>query len=677
MRFRSRSPYRHLLCPSARPSRRAEASRHASSVCACKSLLLALLGLALCAPARLAAAQESALLGAGPVLGSANSLPLASAPQGAAVQSDVIFGRNSPGPYPLTWKGIRAGSEEVWRDGVHLRRDDDYTLDAAAGTLAFTTPLRGDQIVRVTYRYDTPDAAPNKTAILMPLQLDLWRQGKNRLSFGTQYRLDKNGQEDKAGSFSALQFVGGARLLPGSELSSGLFLDVGNGDLLSRSGLRLAEQTKLRYANFGVSYTRAGAQFAQGSVSGLKAGNEILEANGQLTLMPNLTLSALMRQTTELLPPTASAPAADGVTTREFTQSLDFALPKDGGKLQAARTQTVIAPPDSDSVTRTTDTVSLERALAKGTLATARYEALTTTPDGEDKSGASYEQKTSFGLTSRPLDRLSLTGTFQNRIGTPGAEDKVGLRVETNPFARLRDLKFAFGWNDTFDPDGVRRSREALVTLPTFGFAAAKLSGGVRTTSAPGQEQLVGLVDGALRPLRYLEVSGGARLRSGTALTTPAPVDAVDTYNVKLALAPWKRLRLTGSLAVNPENSDGTIKPLESQKVGVETELGIWQLRGQYGIEEEYLATRRLNTLELALGLRLSRFDTLTTGYKSSAIFDTGLSAAREYTLSYARRLGAAFDLLLGSTVTLYDSENGTQWDKTDVKAEAKLNIRF
>src|SRR5262249_14047 len=151
--------------------------------------------------------------------------------------------------------------------------------------------LRADQIVRITYRYDTPDAAPNKMAILMPLQFDLWRQGKNRLSFGTQYRVDKNGNEDKVGSFSALQFVGDTRLLPGSELTPGLFLDVGNGDALSRSGLRLAEQTKLRYTNFGLSYTRAGAQFAQGDISGLKAGNEIMEANGQLNLTPNLTLS--------------------------------------------------------------------------------------------------------------------------------------------------------------------------------------------------------------------------------------------------------------------------------------------------------------------------------------------------------------------------------------------------
>ncbi|HZO87447.1 MAG TPA: hypothetical protein VFB38_03845 [Chthonomonadaceae bacterium] len=606
------------------------------------------------------------------------ALPSASQVPASDEQTDVIFGRNVKGPYLLTWKGIRADSERVVRDGVPLHRDSDYTLDPASGSLSFAEPLRADQIVRVTYRKDTPDAAPNPSAVILPLQWDLWQRGQNRLSLGMVYRSDPNAKATDPTAQTALQFVGGTHLSSTSELTSGLFLDLHGGDWLGRSGLRLAERTRLKRAEFGLTFSRAGALFAQGGATGLKAGNEIWEATGKFDPLKGLTLTTALRQMTELpAPGKAAGTPQQGTTTREFSQALDLALPKNGGTLQAARTETAITSPDGKGVLRTQDTLKLERTLVANTQATVSYEALNTAPTGDSKDGGSYEQKTSVGVTSRPSDRISLTGTFQNNLGTSGPQDTLGLRIETTPLARLRDLRIKAGVEDKFQPDGAWRTREALVELPTLPLASAKISGGVQQTSAPGKERFVGLVDASLRPFRYLDVSGGLRLRDGMLAAEAPDPDAVNTYNLKFALAPWKRFRLTGSMARNPENSDGTLRKVDSRALGLETELGILQLSGKVGYEEEYLEARKLNTLEVGLGFRLTPWDTLTTGYLTRAAFDKSLSGSESYLLNFTHRLGPTFDLSLGGQFTLYDTDGVIQPDKTDIKAEAKLSIRF
>src|SRR5437016_6265103 len=43
--------------------------------------------------------------------------------------SDVFLGRNTVGPYLLTWKNVEAGSEAVSRGSRRLARDVDYRLD--------------------------------------------------------------------------------------------------------------------------------------------------------------------------------------------------------------------------------------------------------------------------------------------------------------------------------------------------------------------------------------------------------------------------------------------------------------------------------------------------------------------------------------------------------------------
>ncbi len=635
----------------------------------------------LCAAPAGAQIQAPPLAGSAPnigvVPGNTTSLPLAASDPNSTEATDVIFGRNTAGPYALSWKGWQAGSEQVTRDGLILHSGADYMVDPAAGTLAFSTPLRTDQIVRITYSIDSPTAVHNSSAVTLPLQMDLWRQGQNHLSYGMVYRSDPNQPNSPATTANTLQFAGSTRFLPGSDLSSGLFLDLHGGDWMGRSGLRLAEQTRLKYAEFSLSYARAGALFAQQDASGLQAGNQVVAATGKLTPLQGLTLQAGLKQTTQLLDPATNPSGTNGTVTTELSDSLTLALPKNGGKLQAGSTETFVTPPDGTGQTTTQDTVQLERTLTRTTQATLGYQSLTTEPSDGTTTGATYDQKTSLGLTNHFNALTSLTGTFQNELNTTGDQDTLGWHLDTSPLARLRALKFSFNWNDTFRTDGAQRSREALVELPPLSFAGTKLSGGVRQTSASGEQMLVGILDAGLHPVRYVEVTGGVRLRDGMLNNSLPDPNASDTYNLKLALTPWKKFKLTGSMARNPENSDGTFQRTESQALGLETEFGCVQFKGQYGLEDTYQTMQRQNLLDLSLGLRLTRFDTLTTGFQDRSAFDNGLSGSQSYALNFTHHLSSVFDMTLGGTMTLYMADGTTQWDKTDLKAQANISLHF
>lgn len=79
--------------------------------------------------------------------------------------TDVFIGRNTRGPYLLSWKGVRARSERVIVDGKTLRRDEEYTIDYAAGTLVFHQPLRKESMAQVTYEVDPSKAQRNPQTV--------------------------------------------------------------------------------------------------------------------------------------------------------------------------------------------------------------------------------------------------------------------------------------------------------------------------------------------------------------------------------------------------------------------------------------------------------------------------------------------------------------------------------
>jgi len=71
------------------------------------------------------------------------ALPVSvSSAQSFRVVTDVFVGRNTVGPYVLSWRGFDTGSEQVTRSGQLLQANIDYKLDPATGVLTFTAPLK-------------------------------------------------------------------------------------------------------------------------------------------------------------------------------------------------------------------------------------------------------------------------------------------------------------------------------------------------------------------------------------------------------------------------------------------------------------------------------------------------------------------------------------------------------
>ena len=97
------------------------------------------------------------------------------------VVSDAMRGRNTVGPYSLTWKQIETRSEIVLRGERWLTRERDYWLNESEGQIRFATPVRPDEIVRVSYRIN-PNRAQRNTTPDVPLQTELARRGPMALS---------------------------------------------------------------------------------------------------------------------------------------------------------------------------------------------------------------------------------------------------------------------------------------------------------------------------------------------------------------------------------------------------------------------------------------------------------------------------------------------------------------
>jgi hypothetical protein len=521
-------------------------------------------------------------------------------------QSDVLFGRNSPGPYSLSWKNVRAFSETVVCDGKTLRRDVDYDFDPDAGTVQFHAPLTTGQMASVTYLCDTPDATPNPGKLAIPFQWGLWQRGTNSVALRAVYNGEDtaNPNATNPSMLTSLVYQGGVRLSSTSDIAAKLFYDLRGGGLWDRNGLQLSENSHWKTGAFGVTYSQAGAEFIQ-DAAGVTPGKAILASTASVNARPNLTFAANATQTQTPADKTGATAAS---TETALGGSVTLTLPKSAGKLEADRSQTV-----TDSTTKTTT------------------------------------DTTAVHLDSTPLAR----------------------------WKQWKQLNVKVNLEDDQTQSDLQRKREFLVNLPPLPLGHTELSGGVRLTSDPTHAQTVGVIDAITHPFRYVQVSGGTRLRDGNLTDGSLDPNAVDSYTAKVAFTPTKRLTLTGDYAYNPEAADGTAQRLKSHGFGLETDLGFVHIKGSYSLENQYLANQLSWTRGLGLDFRLTHWDTLTTGYQNSGIFAGSLTGTTTYQLGFTHKIGAAFDLSLNGSLVLPSAQNATNLDGPELKGEAKIGLRF
>lgn len=639
---------------------------------------------ALALSAGLSALSAAAVKADPPTLGGgAVSAVSSSTDSRSGTYTDIVFGRNVKGPYVLSWKGIRPGSETVTRDGQLLKRDTDYTFDPVSGSVSFPNPISPAQMVRVVYSADTLDSKVNANTLPLPLQWTLWSQNKSKLTFNSVYTPDPTGANTNQALATNLQFVDTTALGRLSNVTSGLYVDLHGGDWLARSGAKFADETKLRNMTLGASYSYAGALFAQKDAAGLAPGQEIMQANGTFTPFKNLKFTGLVRETNQLIDTShlaAGAPTT-GTKTLETVQTLSLTLPEKG-KIDASRGVTTTTDPTGNSVTTTSDAVKVQRQIVANTQASVGYEAQTIIPtsaiEGEQPSQGTYSQKTSVDLKSSPSKQVTITGSFRSTLGGANAGDTQSLRIEATPIASMKQLKLTTGYEDIYQETGVQRKREALVDLPPLAFGKTQLSGGVQQIDNVGKEQYVGIVNAKSSPLRYVQLDGGAKLRQGTLAdnVTPDP-DVVNTYKLKFSLAPSRFFKLTGDVAHNPEADGGTIQRRLKQIVGLESDWGLFLFKGQYGTENDYQTAKYNSLLTLGLDLRVTKWDTISTGFEGRAQYDSSLTSSNTYRLGFTHRLGSAFDLSLSGSYTQNLLNGVPTADRPEIKTEAKVGLKF
>lgn len=585
----------------------------------------------------------------------------------AAVQSEILFGQNIRGPYRLGWKGIRAGSETVVRDGVRLARNVDYTLDPVNGVLAFTEPLRNTSVVRITYRCDTPEAAPNTGPLRTQMQFDLFAAGRNRATLLTQFQPGAGSTAPVA--LPLLQINAGQAFGP-ADIASALWLDLRGGDLWSRSAARVTENLRFGGAELTLGYTWAGAQFAHGRAVGLTPGREVMEATGRFALTPGITLQSYLRQTTNLSPEND----ARGAQTAEQGASVDARVSATT-TLQAGRSETRTTPLNSTGNVRIEDRVRVESTLTPQTRIALGYTGTLSRPEGDTTGPQTTTQTASVEFHTRPNPQYLITGGYRNVLGPNGAQDITGLKIEATPLSTIRDLRLRATLEGRYAQEGAYRNREALVELPVLPFAQTQVTGGVRLSDDPTGDRLTGLLDVRMRPNRHLELTGNARLRSGIRHGLP-DTELADTYATTLAITPNPQLRLTAGFTQNPGLND-SFRRATLQSIGLETRFGNAALRGRYGVEDEYGNARLTRLAEMALDLRLSRWNSLTTGYQTRSLYGTDWLTEDTYSFAFRHDLGALFNLSLGGSMTLHGRNGTVDNSRTEIRGEARLGVRF
>jgi len=578
--------------------------------------------------------------------------------------SDIFLGRNTVGPYMLSWRGVEPRSEVIYRAAQRLAPEIDYRLDPATGVLVFTNPLSSRDIVRVDYRYVPGKATPNNAQTILPMQFNLLGGHSGTLTLEAMYRPTS---AQPIGTMPATDsglmlfgLAGNTHWTTGSTLSGKFYLDSRGGDPMQRGAIQLTEESQTRFGQFRAGFSRTGAGFQASKELGLPTGQQVLEATGTLPPIYGVQASVSFTQTTEL---PEKGPGAVVTTLRQrLAGPLGHST-----QFQLTRTETSTNLPDQVGSTRTVDRAQLDQKIDARTQATAIVERTETEVGNEGK----VTQTNTLSVRTQPSEQIRLTGMFQNRLQPGGVEDSHTLRIEASPSDRVK-LSAALG--DRYNHHKALHRREASIEyLPGKGFM---LGSNVLYQSEGNHMLFTQGVYASAQPGKYLEITGSVRLRNETGLDV-SELGAPDSYDVKIGVGlPNRTFWLTGGLAQNPENDKGLLLRARTQSIGLQSNWGPFSLKGSYSLQNAYLEARRRTILDVAFAWQPTRTTQIITGFREDAIQDSSLLSTETYSLRLSHRIGTVFDFVLTGAVTMNTKDRILQTDP-DYKAEAKLGIRF
>lgn len=583
-----------------------------------------------------------------------------SAPASGNWVTDIFVGRNVPGPYILTWRGMDPATIVVSRDGTRLTPGLDYTVNPAAGVVSFTAPVRENQIVRVDYLCLPGQAAKNTAIPTIPVELRLLQRGDSSLSLNAIYRPPVAPGGATTDGLMLLGLGGNMRIAGASNLSTRIYLDARGGSLLDRSGLSIADTTRTSFGTLSASFLRAGEHFAALPDAGVTPGRQVAQVSAVINPVLGISASASFSQVVDL---TQAGSGAAVTTWGGRMAGTIFG----GLRFQASRVASVTTGGNGPAAARTTDRVQLDQTLGASTKATALIER-TQTDAGPDHAVA---QTSTLMVRSQPAPAVTVTGTFRNSILPSGVQDASNLRVDARVSPRIVVSADA---SDAFTPSIAEHQRTAgLEYTPGRNLT---LSGDVLVKSLGRSEMLAGGLSANVRPLPGLDVSGALRVRDASQNGVPDP-SVPDTYDVKVAWQAFSNaLHLTAGYACNPEDGKGQVLRARNHSLGFEGRLGRLDLAGNYTLQVDDATAALRSVRDLKLGWRFAPSTSLVTSFREALTRGAGMDVADTVSVGFSHRVASDLDLSLSGTVTTYQHD-GTWEPNRDYRAEAKLALRF
>lgn len=624
--------------------------------------------------------------------------------------TDVFMGRNTRGPYLLSWKGVRARSEQVVVDGRTLRRDEEYTIDYTTGTLAFTHPLRNGSMARVTYEVDAKTAQRNPQTLQLPLDMELLNAARGKLALTGSYTAPLG----QAGKETTLLGLTGELLPAGSTQISATFLTDVNARtrLEDKSGLRLQALAKSDLAEWTLSYLHTGQQFSgaqawkvkpdtdafstalkvilgqrvnlslglqQSEVGGAKADS----TSASVAYSPTQGIRAVVSYLNQENPLVTTTTTAAGVTLQRgsVTAGIERRVQQQEGVLQGRSEVTTDRLTAQVNLTPNTQAQALlEQQKLAGTQGVAERSTaslgVTTSPLKSvqlstgiryDEIGEKQQTELRLGLEAKPSSAYRLLGNYVQRQGELGDRTTAtNLRVVTAPNQLLQVETGA-----TLETIGEQTSLKQDALLALQPWQGIRLETGVQGRYAGEREDYVRTLRAQLSPSRIWSLEASHRLRLQEGNVPP------ETWGVALSLNPSPSLSLTGSYTRNPEDNKGNIKQQEQADLKLQAQMHALTLQGSVGLRRDLLSNTSLTLADIMLTYRFSPLMELLTGYRLNRQQTTSELAAHTYRLGYRYAFSDVLNISLEGSVTTYQRDRIFQPNQTEYEARLKLGVKF
>ncbi|MCS6949768.1 MAG: hypothetical protein NZ520_04810 [bacterium] len=624
--------------------------------------------------------------------------------------TDVFLGRNVRGPYLLSWKGVRARSERVEVDGRTLRRDEEYTIDYAAGTLVFVQPLRQGSMARVIYEIDGRTAQRNPRTLQLPLDMELLRAARGRLALTGTYSAPVN----QPGKETTLLGLTGELLPSGStQLSLTFLTDIeGRGRLEQKSGLRLQATSKSELAEWTLSYLSAGREFTGAQAWRVKPDTDALSTALKLLLSQRLNVSLGFQQS-----------EAGGARAGSTSASLNY-TPSEGVRavISYQNQQTPLATVTTTASTltmqrgaltvgverrsqqqesllqgrseTTTDRLTLQGSLTPRTQAQALIErqqletgqsaterataslGVTTSPATGvqlhtgiryDEVASKQQTELSLGFEAKPSATHRLSGSYMQRQGELGERaTATSLRLLSTPRPTVQLETGA-----SVETVGEQSSLKQDLLLAMQPWQGIRLETGIQGVYAGERESYIRTLRAQLASSRIWRLDATHRLR-----LTDTGVPS-ETWGVALSITPSQALSLTGAYVRNPEDAKGNIKREERAELKLQAQLHAVTLQGSMGIQRDLLSNTRITLADLALVYRFSPLAELFTGYRLNRQQATSALTTHTYRLGYRYGLNDVLNISLEGQMTTHQREQLFQPSQTEYEARLKVGVKF